>query len=358
LEKIEMKKTLVAVAALAAVAGAHAEATIGGLVDGAIYTVVTKNSSSVSATTQGIGARNNGTDELFFMASEDLGDGLKANARLGFNVTASSPNVSGTGTTITTSNNNSPTNRISYVGVSSATFGEVQIGQQWKPGFFTVLFGDFTGLVAGTGAGLVGDGSMVAYTANSITYTSPSISGLGFQFQKGYGEASGNQSGGSTGYRVDYRNGGLYAGYSAQTYTMASAATFTGNTIGDSSADTLYTSATNTAQLKSSAYGASYDFGLAKVALTYTAGTVGGTAKNGSTIYSLSAPVGPVVVAASFSNGQQVNSAAASTDTTGQRYAVFYDLTKRTQVYAFTGTSTAGSVRKTTESALGVKHTF
>jgi len=345
LEKIEMKKTLVAVAALAAVAGAHAEATIGGLVDGAIYTQTTKNSSSVSATTQGIGAANNGADELFFMASEDLGDGLKANARLGFNASAS------TGTT-------SPSNRISYVGLSSATFGEVQIGQQWKPGFFTVLFGDFTGLVALSGAGLVGDGSMVAYTANSITYTSPSISGLGFQFQKGYGETAGSQAGSSTGYRVDYRNGGLYAGYSAQTSTLASGGTFKGNTIGDSTADTLYTSSTNTAQIKSSAYGATYDFGIAKVGLTYNTGSVGGTAKNGSTYYSLSAPVGPVVVAATFANGQQVTSAAASTDTTGQRYAVFYDLTKRTQVYAFTGTSTAGSVRKTTESALGVKHTF
>jgi len=41
LEKIEMKKTLVAVAALAAVAGAHAEASITGLLDAA-FTVSKK----------------------------------------------------------------------------------------------------------------------------------------------------------------------------------------------------------------------------------------------------------------------------------------------------------------------------
>ena len=82
------------------------------------------------------------------------------------------------------------------------------------------------------------------------------------------------------------------------------------------------------------------------------------TAKNSSTIYGLSAPVCPVVLAATISNGQQVNSSNTSTSSKGQRYAVFYDLTKRTQLYAFSGSSTLGSTRKLTETAAGIKHSF
>jgi len=362
LEKIEMKKTLVAVAAMAAVTGAMAQVTIGGLVDVGVYSLANTISATSKNSYQGVGARNNGSDELFFMASEDLGNGLKANARLGFNVTATGGNVGSTttATAITSANNNSPTNRISYVGVSGG-FGEIQLGQQWKPGFFTVLALDPTGLTTGSGAGLVGDGSMVAYTANSITYNSPSFNGFGLNFQKGYGENANHTGGSSTGYRVDYRNGGLYAAYSAQTAIMTSADTFTGNWIGSSTyaGDTLYTASGNGAQIKSSAYGASYDFGLAKVSMGYNTGTVGGTAKNGSTMYGLSAPVGPVVVAATFSSGQQiVATGAVATNTKGQRFAAFYDLSKRTQLYGVSGTSTAGSVRKLTETAIGIKHSF
>jgi len=359
LEKIEMKKTLVAVAAMAAVTGAMADVTIGGLIDGGVYSLANTINATTKNTYQGVGPRNNGTDELFFMASEDLGNGMKANARLGFNVTASGPNVAGVGTAITTTNNNSPTNRISYIGVSSSNFGEIQVGQQWKPGFFTVLALDPTGLTTGTGAGLVGDASMVAYTGNSITYNSPNFNGFGLNYQKGYGEAANSNAGSSSGYRVDYRNAGLYIAYSAQTATIGANDTFNGNFIGTATfaGDVLYT-ALGSAQVKSSAYGGSYDFGVAKISAGYNTGNIGGTAKNGSTMYGLSAPVGSFVLAAVFSNGQQVTNGAVATNTKGQRFAGFYDLTKRTQLYAVTGSSTAGSVRKLTESTVGIKHSF
>ena len=339
-----MKKTLVAVAAMAAVTGAMADVTIGGLIDAGLYSLSTTSSTSVKSTTRGVGPQNNGTDELFFAASEDLGNGLKANARLGYNASA-------------TTSASSLTNRISYIGLSSASFGEVQVGEQWKPGFFSVLNLDPTGLVSTSGAGLVGPGDMAAYTANSITYTAPSFNGFGLQYQKGYGETAGNTAGDSSGYRIDYTNGGLYVVYSAGTIALASGGTFAGNSIG-ASADALLTTTALGTSVKSTGYGASYDFGMAKITAGSFSSTAGGTAKNTGTAYGLSAPVGPVVLAATISSGQQVTSGAVATNTKGQRYVATYPMSKRTSVYAFTGTSTAGTIRKTTESAFGIKHTF
>jgi len=344
LEKIEMKKTLVAVAAMAAVTGAMADVTIGGLLDAGMYSISNTATGGTKSTTRGVGPQNNGTDELFFAASEDLGNGMKANARLGFNAGAATAS-------------SSLTNRISYIGVSSASFGEVQVGEQWKPGFFTILNLDPTGLVTTSGAGLVGPGQMAAYTANSITYTAPSFNGIGLQYQKGYGEAAGSTAGDNSGYRIDYTNSGLYVVYSGATTNLATSGTFLGNVIGDSTGDTLFTASNNNTQIKSTGYGASYDFGMAKITAGSFSSTVS-SAKSTSTAYGLSAPVGPVVLAAVFSTGSTTNSSASTVSTKGQRYVATYPMSKRTSLYAFTATSTAGTTRKTSESSVGIKHAF
>jgi len=344
LEKIEMKKTLVAVAAMAAVTGAMADVTIGGLLDAGMYSISNTATGGTKSTTRGVGPQNNGVDELFFAASEDLGNGMKANARLGFNAGAATAS-------------SSITNRISYIGVSSASFGEVQVGEQWKPGFFAILNLDPTGLVTTSGAGLVGPGQMAAFTANSITYTAPSFNGIGLQYQKGYGEVAGSTAGDNSGYRIDYTNSGLYVVYSGATTNLATSGTFLGNVIGDSTGDTLFTASNNNTQIKSTGYGASYDFGMAKITAGSFSSTVS-SAKSTSTAYGLSAPVGPVVLAAVFSTGSTTNSSASTVSTKGQRYVATYPMSKRTSLYAFTASSTAGTTRKTTEAAVGIKHAF
>ena len=329
---------------MAAVTGAMADVTIGGLLDAGMYSISNTATGGTKSTTRGVGPQNNGADELFFAASEDLGNGMKANARLGFNAFA-------------TTFSSSLTNRISYIGVSSASFGEVQVGEQWKPGFFAILNLDPTGLVTTSGAGLVGPGQMAAYTANSITYTAPSFNGIGLQYQKGYGEVAGSTAGDNSGYRIDYTNSGLYVVYSGATTNLATSGTFLGNVIGDSTGDTLFTASNNNTQIKSTGYGASYDFGMAKITAGSFSSTVS-SAKSTSTAYGLSAPVGPVVLAAVFSTGSTTNSSASTVSTKGQRYVATYPMSKRTSLYAFTASSTAGTTRKTTEAAVGIKHSF
>ncbi|MFN5811954.1 MAG: porin, partial [Burkholderiales bacterium] len=73
-----MKKTLVAVAALAAVTGAMAEVTISGFIDQAYNTTRTTDADGVSSTVTSVGHNAIGQDALGFAVSEDLGNGITA----------------------------------------------------------------------------------------------------------------------------------------------------------------------------------------------------------------------------------------------------------------------------------------
>jgi predicted porin len=315
------------------------------LVDAGIWQN-TRTSSGVGTTTRGVGPENNGFSELRFSGSEDLGNGLKASFQIGNNITADG--------------GSSPTNRISFVGLSGG-FGNVQIGQQWKPGFFTILAADPTRLVATTAAGAVGPGELAAYTANSITYTLPTfVEGLGVQTQKGYGESTTAGAGDSNGYSLTYTSGGLYAGFAAGTITAGSATTFTGNAIGTSTGTSLATLTAGVSKISSTQYTVAYDFGMAKVYVGSGESKVNSTtSKHSNTTYGISAPVGPIVVGYLVANGKTTNGSGTNGSESGTRLAAFYELSKRTQVYAFNGKSKlGGSTDSLNSTALGLLHAF
>ena len=73
-----MKKTLVAIAAAAAVTGAMADVTITGFIDQALQTTSTTTSAGAKTTINTIDANLNGQSQISFGASEDLGDGMSA----------------------------------------------------------------------------------------------------------------------------------------------------------------------------------------------------------------------------------------------------------------------------------------
>jgi len=339
-----MKKTLVAVAAMAAVTGAMANVTIGGLVDQALDTTKTTNSSGVTSTTKSIGPTSNGSSELFFTGSEDLGSGMKASFRIGLNMTADSA-----------SSTANASNRISYVGLEGG-FGGIQIGQQWKPGFFTVLAADPTNLT-GT-AGIVGPGQMVAYTANSITYNLPSlVTGLAIQYQMGRGETAASNAGNSSGYSLTYTSGPLSVAYGSGKMTATSSTTFT-TTV---AATSLASLTANSSTLNSGATNVSYDFGMVKVN-AYTASTkvAGTTSKHSGSGFGLSIPVSASTRLAVLSSGATgTNGSGTQEKEKGTKYAVFHNLSKRTMAYGFVGkSSTTGALNAIGQTAFGLMHNF
>jgi len=125
LEKIEMKKTLVAMAALASVS-AFAQVSITGLVDLG-YNRTDFKGKVVSTTAAPNGSA---TSNFTFLVSEDLGGGLKADARweIDPDLTQTVGKTSGTPATGTTSNVTSFLgNGYSFLGLSGG-FGAVKFG--------------------------------------------------------------------------------------------------------------------------------------------------------------------------------------------------------------------------------------
>jgi predicted porin len=352
LEKIEMKKTLVAVAAMAVVTGAMANVTIGGLVDQALTSTKATTSGGVTTTTKSIGPTVNGASELFFTGSEDLGDGIKASFRLGLNMTADD-----NGASTTTNSSANASNRISYVELSGG-FGSVQLGQQWKPGFFVILAADPTNLTGSSG--IVGPGQMAAYTANSLTYNAPSfVPGLAIQYQMGRGEASASNAGNSSGYSLTYNNGPLSVAYGAGKSTAAATASTTFVT---SVAQTNLGSVTiNSSVLNSTATNVAYDLGMVKVnAYTATTKLAGTTSQHKGSGFGLSIPVNASTRLAVFSSGATgTNGSGTQEKETGTKYAVFHNLSKRTMAYGFVGkSSTSGALNASGQTAFGLMHSF
>jgi len=210
-----MKKSLIALAVLGAIAGAaqaQSSVTIYGIVDtGIVYT-----SKAVTAT-GGTGSKfsvNSGViqgSRLGFKGVEDLGGGLKALFQLeaGFNNDTGALNGQDKGAT-------NLFRRKSVVGLGG-NFGSVLLGRQtdilddvsqWTS------IQDFGGVTGSVGHNL--DRLEGTRTNNSIRYNTPDLSGFTGSLIYGFGEAAGQTSNGqSFGLGGQYANGplGLFAAY-------------------------------------------------------------------------------------------------------------------------------------------------
>jgi len=316
-----MKKTLVAIAAVAVTTGAMAEATITGLFDLAV--------NSGSSTTL-LGSGPNGGSEVTVGISEDLGNGLTGTAAL---------TVIGAVTSMGNSNVTSGFAMYnSYVGIALADVGSVKLGSQWNPIFLTATIGEITG--RWNSASLANTAEL--QNTNSITYTSPNISGFTLSYQTqltnsadtttststSYNAQNFNSTGGhATAYSLEYANGGLKAGYA--------------NSKDDNWA---YGGDTTT----STVIAASYDFGIAKL---HYAHLVTDEATSGTDVtansYGVSVPFGAFVL------GAQASKNDASTVKTTNSYIANYSMSKHTTVYY--SNNNANSV---VTNQLGIKMAF
>jgi predicted porin len=199
-----MKKTLIALAAVAVSSAALAQVTIYGVVD-AGYNTKTWDSDALKAESAGVVDGALAGARVGFRGEEDLGAGMKASfvvemgmsptsAQLTNSRTASSGFQIDPGTTATmsglTGRTTASLNRQSFLGLSGG-FGAVRIGYQYTNVYeVSTLSGYMMGAEGVHGADFahVAGNSYVGGTrANAITYISPNLGGFTAQLQYGAG---------------------------------------------------------------------------------------------------------------------------------------------------------------------------
>jgi len=302
-----MKKTLIALAAVAATGAAFAQSSV--TLSGTIDIGIQKIASGTATTMQG---DRQGTSNFTFSGTEDLGGGLKGVFRIS---TSFNPDVG----TLTSANGLG--NNGLFVGVEGG-FGRLIAGRPVHILWGNVLSANGTkgvtghaassvlgGNLAGAGAGSrTGGAASAVYVDNAVQYFSPRFGGLQVQVEYAPSESTAAAAQDGMGIGLNYTAGPL-------------ALTFVNYT------------AANVADVKAvNQIGAAYDFGVARVLLTYRAQGKGGTVTSANdTSYALgvTAPVGPGAVYVSYNNSEQAGN-DGRTVIAGYKY----NLSKRTSAYA------------------------
>ena len=376
-----MKKSLIALAALGAFAGAasaQSSVTLFGILDTGIRAVRNGDSGTVkSLTSDGLSA-----SRLGFRGEEDLGGGLKAGFWLegrvgvdtgdaGFNTSAAPSIANGNGANTTYKFFNRRTT-ISLMG----PFGEVRLGRDYLPSFLNLAafdaygavgLGNVLNLVGSAAAnypvGTLGSGGNLVRADNSVGYILPAnLGGLYGQVMAAMGEGTNQQNG---------NNGRYYGGrvgYAAGPFDVAAGY---GNTRIPGNDDYRVWN-----------LGGSFNFGVAKLSALYHRAeyTPAGLAQRSQRLWGIGAnvPLGQGEFRATYQrsdlNGGTVVGLRDQDD--ARQYAVgyIYNLSKRTALYTDvsrlqnrggslltipggTGVNFVGG-QNSTAFAAGVRHSF
>jgi predicted porin len=206
-----MKKTLIALAAIAAVGSASAQFTVGGKLDVGYSKVGSADGSVKSGVWE--------TSRLIVKGDTDLGSGLKGSAYLegGVGADLSTASFSGFG-------------RQAFVSIAGS-FGKIDAGAMWSPIDTAVYYADameyngFSPMSNGFYNSDTGNNGQ-ANVAGAIQYTTPDMSGITLQLIAAPG-------GGTTAYQnymgggVNYAAGPLLINAAIQTFKTAASATAT-----------------------------------------------------------------------------------------------------------------------------------
>ena len=317
-----MKKSLIALAVLAASGAAMAQSsvTLFGIVDTNVsYLDGVSNAAGTNTDSKyGIGTSGNATSRLGFRGVEDLGGGLKAGFWLEGEIFGDDGNASGF--------NFQRRSTVSLMG----GFGEVRLGRDLTAGYtktssYDVFgqagYGQFLGWSAW---GAVGADANGIRKSNMITYFTPNMSGFSGAIGYGFDEQTTGSLGRYVGGYVAYDNGplSLALSYDQSDLGQAAAAAVVARKI-ERDVVTL---------------GASYDFGMAKLNGMYQrlqddeAGFA--DKKVNSFAVGVSAPVGAAgVVKLQYALYDQEN--VGTRDSKAHHISLGYqhNLSKRTAVY-------------------------
>lgn len=348
-----MKKSLIALAAVAASCSAFAQSSV--TLFGVVDATLAVGRGSVTNKTQ-LANSGNTTTRLGFRGTEDLGSGMAAS----FWLEAGFSNDDGLGQATNTNNQTSGLttaggltfNRRSTVSLSGG-YGEIRLGRDYTPHFWNyVWFDPFT--YNGVGASQIANniGGRTNFRAsNSVSYFLPAnLGGWYGQVMHYRGEnASGtptSSDGNGTSVRVGYANGPLNVALATSATQLAS---------GD---------------IKTTNLGASYDLKVVKLFAIADQDKVSGGRTGKGYLAGLSMPAGAGEVRASYST---YKGTAALADAKSSKLSVGYvhNLSKRTVLYANAahidnknGASmalngaTTGANRNSTGYDLGFRHSF
>jgi predicted porin len=332
-----MKKSLIALAVLAASGAAMAQSsvTLFGVVDATYAHGSGDTSGKTQLTNSGLNS-----SRLGFKGSDDIGGGLKGS----FWLEAGLNNDNGAGAATNNNNQAAPAadpvingrnqgltfNRRSTVSLEGA-FGEVRLGRDYTPQFWSVTAYDPFGTNGvGTTQVLNSDTAQTAVRAsNSLAYLSPDFGGVKVWVQYYLGETASSvaKAGTGTAIRVTFDQGPISA-------ALATSSTTTG--AGTDS--------------KTTNLAGSYDLGVAKLmGLIETEKNTGATDVKGYQFGAL-VPVGAGTIRAAVSNSKQGADKSS-------KFAVgyVYDLSKRTSLYTtFASVSNKGAAKQALNGAVTV----
>ena len=343
-----MKKTLIALAVLAAAgtASAQSSVTLFGIVDATLQRVSNTGGGTVTR------LHNSGesSSRLGFRGTEDLGGGMSASFWLEAGLAnddgqgaATSSNNQAIGAFNTTTGANAPVragtqgltfNRRATVSLAGG-FGEIRLGRDYTPQFWNLTVFDPYGTV-GVGTNLLLNSNPFptnVRASNTIGYFLPgNLGGFYGQIQAYRGENASNvaNSGDGNGF-------GGRLGYAAGPVNVALA--------------TGRTNSVAVGKMTQSNLGASWNFGVATVMAQVARDKIDAPTNVKGRGYLLGAtvPVGAGLIKASVA--QYTTDVAAGTDPRARKYALGYvhNLSKRTAVY-----TTWARVKNNATSALSV----
>ena len=339
-----MKKTLVALAALAVVGAASAQSTVTlyGRIDAGLASNSTKvNGVKTAGGNVGLQVVSAGVtgSRWGLRGSEDLGGGLKANFQLeqGFSVD--------------TGNESDATKqfrRQAWVGLSGG-FGNIQAGRQYgtidnlmgtydaqeystNSAMGYVFLGNLFSTTALIPAGVTCDGgagvqqnitnnNCAGRINNSLIYTTPSMmGGLTAQVMWAPGEnknpVTGQSAGRYQGLFVNYGAGPLGLGFAYEKSKLTFAAPL------PSTSQTLWM------------FGGSYDLGMAKLYGIYEKGNARGSAEDTGFSLGVVVPLGAMTMNAGYAREKTDAGAGVSGRNSAFAASLHYPLSKRTRLYS------------------------
>ena len=220
-----MKKSLIALAVLAASGAAMAQSsvTLFGIVDTAVGYV--DNANAAGDSVYGLSTSGNATSRLGFRGVEDLGGGLKAGFWLEGEVFGDNGNANGF--------NFQRRSTVSLMG----GFGEVRMGRELTPSYSKTSSYDLFGQVGigqfmgwtGNWYGIDGDSGNALRSSNMISYYTPNFSGFTAGLGYGFDEQTTGKAGRYIGGYAAYDNGPLSVALSYDERNVA--ANFDRNTL-------------------------------------------------------------------------------------------------------------------------------